>query len=86
MKDFAMILWAVAVLLGATAFSQEPSEPAAEEKPEQPRQIVIRVFNETSPEIGQPLPAVACFDETGERFQLRQLKGQYSVLMFGCLT
>jgi cytochrome oxidase Cu insertion factor (SCO1/SenC/PrrC family) len=85
MKDFAMILLAVAVLHCATAFSQEPSEPA-EEKPEQPRQIVIRVFNETSPEIGQPLPAVACFDETGERFQLRQLKGQYSVLMFGCLT
>jgi cytochrome oxidase Cu insertion factor (SCO1/SenC/PrrC family) len=86
MKDFAMILLAVAVLLCATAFSQEPSESAAEEKPEQPRQIVIRVFNETSPEIGQPIPAVACFDETGERFQLRQLKGQYSVLMFGCLT
>jgi cytochrome oxidase Cu insertion factor (SCO1/SenC/PrrC family) len=86
MNDLKPFCAVVAVLLGATAFSQEPREPAAEEKPEQPRQTVIRIFNETSPEIGQPLPAVACFDETGERFQLRQLEGQYSVLMFGCLT
>lgn len=35
---------------------------------------------------GSSLPDVKAYDETGREFSLTELKGQYSVLVFGCLT
>ena len=35
---------------------------------------------------GDPLPDVTLYDADGKQFKLGRLKGQYSVLVFGCLT
>ena len=45
-----------------------------------------RDFAEKEPRVGETLPAVSAFDEQGQPLDLDQLKGQYAVLVFGCLT
>ena len=39
-----------------------------------------------APNIGEKLPNVKFFDENGKPKNLTQLKGSYTVLVFGCLT
>ncbi len=36
--------------------------------------------------VGQPLPDVTAYTDSGEPFKLLNLQGQYTVLVFGCLT
>jgi len=36
--------------------------------------------------VGSPLPDVTIFDEQGQPFDLKQLKGGHTVIVFGCLT
>lgn len=36
--------------------------------------------------IGDPLPDVAGYDAAGKSFHLRNFKGHFAVLVFGCLT
>lgn len=36
--------------------------------------------------LGTPLPDVDVFDESGDVFRFASLKGQYTVVVFGCLT
>lgn len=36
--------------------------------------------------IGQALPTLTIFDDQGGEFRLADLKGKYSVIVFGCLT
>ncbi len=36
--------------------------------------------------VGQPLPDITVYDAQGNEFSLSSLKGNYSVLVFGCLT
>lgn len=43
-------------------------------------------FVRQTPAVGQSLPAIQVYDEHGNDFSLGQLKGSYSVLVFGCLT
>lgn len=43
-------------------------------------------FEKEAPQVGQPLPDLEGFDEKGRPFRLGQLKGRYTVLVFGCLT
>ena len=38
------------------------------------------------PGVGKSLPDVDCYDAEGDPFNLRSLKGNYTVLVFGCLT
>jgi cytochrome oxidase Cu insertion factor (SCO1/SenC/PrrC family) len=38
------------------------------------------------PAVGSMLPDVALYDEHGEEFSTTSLRGQHSVLVFGCLT
>lgn len=38
------------------------------------------------PSVGDQLPDVSAFDEDGREFSLSELRGDYSVLVFGCLT
>lgn len=56
------------------------------QREEHPRDRVVRIFNETSPAIGEPLPELNCFDEQGNSIKLRSITGRYTVLVFGCLT
>ncbi|MDP6039886.1 MAG: hypothetical protein QGG64_15140 [Candidatus Latescibacteria bacterium] len=36
--------------------------------------------------VGTALPELTVYDASGETFSLAELKGSYSVLVFGCLT
>lgn len=38
------------------------------------------------PRVGSQLPDVSAFDAEGRPFALSELRGEYSVLVFGCLT
>lgn len=38
------------------------------------------------PEVGTMLPDVSLYDDEGKEFSTTSLRGQYSVLVFGCLT
>ena len=72
-------------LVGSTAFGQgfgASAPPAGERAGDR----VKRIFAETSPKIGAPLPDLTCYDAAGKPFKLRSLKGHHTVLMFGCLT
>ncbi len=41
---------------------------------------------ESGPLVGQPLPDISVYDAEGKEFKLSSLKGDYTVLVFGCLT
>ena len=65
----------------------------AKEKPEEhrqpvdsPRVALEKRFNRSSPAVGSSLPVVSAFDADGNSFTLTELKGNYAVLVFGCLT
>ncbi len=74
------ILPAFCLILSATTLWGQPSGPGAMRRQLQQR------FESTSPAVGDRLPDVTLFDSEGKRFPLRQLKGHYTVLVFGCLT
>ena len=38
------------------------------------------------PLVGKQLPDLTVFDENGDDFPMQQLRGEYSVIVFGCLT
>ena len=38
------------------------------------------------PAVGTMVPEVSLFDENGQPFSTDQLRGKYTVLVFGCLT
>ena len=39
-----------------------------------------------APRVGDPLPDVQVFTDTGDPLRMSALKGKYTVLVFGCLT
>jgi len=43
-------------------------------------------FRTPMPGPGDKLPDLTIYDDQGQDFQLTRLKGQYTVLVFGCLT
>lgn len=43
-------------------------------------------FDRLKPAVGELLPNVTAFDAKGKKLALKQLRGQYTVLVFGCLT
>lgn len=43
-------------------------------------------FDESGLKAGDPFPEVSLFDASGKPFNTRSLKGQYTVLINGCLT
>ena len=51
-----------------------------------PASVLTSRFDRESPQIGDPLPEVSGVDSDGNVFPLANLKGQYTVLVFGCLT
>jgi len=38
------------------------------------------------PKVGSILPEITLYDDRGKEFSTKSLRGQYSVLVFGCLT
>ncbi len=49
-------------------------------------EISGQLFQGSGPVLGQPLPDITVYDAEGKEFKLSSLKGDYSVLVFGCLT
>ncbi len=49
-------------------------------------EISGEVFQGSGPALGQPLPDISVYDAQRKEFTLSSLKGDYSVLVFGCLT
>lgn len=43
-------------------------------------------FDASGLKLGDPFPAVEVYDEAGKPFTTRSLKGQYTVVVNGCLT
>ena len=50
------------------------------------RSQVSSSFNRNSPGIGESIPEVTVYTADGKKFSTSQLKGSYTVLVFGCLT
>jgi hypothetical protein len=44
------------------------------------------LFERSAPQVGTVLPEISGHNSDGEAFNLSSLKGNYSVLVFGCLT
>lgn len=82
--------WAIAlsVTLGSisSGFAQSPKTEKKTSKSASPREQVNQRFDRNTPKIGEPLPNLSAFDSNGKPFKLSSLKGEYAVLVFGCLT
>lgn len=59
------------------------------QSPKAKREVTINPlasFAANAPQVGDRLPEVSLFDAGGKPFSLGNLRGHYSVLVFGCLT
>ena len=45
-----------------------------------------RAFVEKSPTLGEPFPSLTAYDAEGRSFDLTRLRGNITVMTFGCLT
>ena len=50
------------------------------------RDGVMQGFDTKAPAVGDQLPDLRAYNSAGEPIQLGNLKGNYTVLVFGCLT
>ena len=76
-----LFLSSVAVtLLSATIAVGQPRQDQSA------RDGVIQSFDRKSPAVGEQLPDLNAYNAAGETIRLGELKGNYSVLVFGCLT
>ncbi|MEE3369411.1 MAG: hypothetical protein VX346_08720 [Planctomycetota bacterium] len=50
------------------------------------RQAMQQRFDRAAPELGSAFPDLRAYDHEGKEFSLNALRGQYTVLVFGCLT
>lgn len=82
-SSFRLLFAAVLLLVATCAFAQERRGDAAGRAD---RGDTDTRFEQAKPAIGDLLPDVAAFDENGQKLKLRDLKGQYTVIVFGCLT
>ena len=82
------LLQAVALVLSLVlvASAQAPERKSQQRKADSPRNQLARRFDARSPKLNGPLPDVSGYNVDGEPFSLSSLKGEYSVLVFGCLT
>jgi len=48
--------------------------------------MLQRQFEQRSPALGSQLPDVSVFDDEGKPLHVRDLRGKYTVIVFGCLT
>ena len=74
MKYFVSILIGASLLSMNVAFGQSP------------RDGVLQSFDRKAPAVGDELPDLKAYDSAGQAIRLGELKGQYTVLVFGCLT
>ena len=73
-------LLSVSLWLPGLSAAQE-TQPA-----DTPAGRMMNAFERSAPAVGGPLPDISVYDSEGNPYRIGQLKGQYSVLVFGCLT
>ena len=76
----------VAFYLAVVASSFAQTHNHDEDSPGWDRKALEAEFEAASPDIGAPLPDLSAHDAEGREFKLSSLRGNYSVLVFGCLT
>ncbi|MBI2478470.1 MAG: hypothetical protein HYV60_07475 [Planctomycetia bacterium] len=74
MKYLASLLLGTSLLSTSLAFGQLT------------RDGVMQGFDRQAPAVGDPLPDLSAYNAAGEAIRLGELKGNYTVLVFGCLT
>ena len=78
---FSWILVFLGSVVTASAQPRQPNREGISAKGQ-----VNSGFERSAPALGELLPDVTGYDADGNEFKLSSLKGQYSVLVFGCLT
>jgi len=82
---FSKLHWLVSLLaiIGApfASYGQRPEQGG-----QSGRSQVATSFQRSSPGIGEVIPEVTVYTADGKKFSTSQLKGSYTVLVFGCLT
>lgn len=79
MKSSVLALLAISFLSTNIAIAQPRQDPLT-------REGVMQGFDRNSPAVGDSLPDLQAYNPAGETIRLGELKGQYTVLVFGCLT
>lgn len=87
-RRFMTLATAACLLAGAVATAQERAaqENGPNEDVAKTRAGVDQQFDRRSPAVGAALPDLKAFDAEGKEVRLGSLQGQYTVLVFGCLT
>jgi len=75
----------VVVLLALAGITAASVLPAFAQSKDQGRRMP-QMLEVDDPNVGDSLPDVTVYADTGDKFSLADLKGQYTVLVFGCLT
>ena len=75
----ANTLVAVTSLVSSASAQLPPAQNAA-------RQQVVSEFDRKAPKVGDSVGGIELLDAEGKPFNLTDLRGQHSVLVFGCLT
>ena len=76
----------VIVLCLSSLLNSNRDVAAQQRTPFSGRQAMQQRFDRAAPELGAILPDLRAHDEQGNAFALRAQRGQYTVLVFGCLT
>ena len=71
------LLLGISTLLAGNVFAQPGGNPGGRSG---------RGTGGSLPEVGTMLSDVSLYDDGGKEFSTTSLRGQYSVLVFGCLT
>lgn len=66
--------------------SASPRRRQREDSSQSRRNQFTRRFEASTPKLGDPLPDLAGYTADGVPLNLRSLRGQHTVLVFGCLT
>jgi cytochrome oxidase Cu insertion factor (SCO1/SenC/PrrC family) len=75
----AVVLLAAASLMVAQRMDVLPQPGSAGDN-------VVRMFEQSAPQVGTPFPGISIFDESGKPFHTSALRGRWTVLVSGCLT
>ena len=80
-KKVSLWIWLMAVAfieIGFAQLTRDSTDPN--------RNSLFSQFEKEAPKVGKLLPDLEAFDENGQPFRLSSLQGNYTVLVFGCLT
>lgn len=82
------LLIAMALAQAGDVFAQRPSQqrPEGRASGSGPGSAGSSTLERSGLTVGQQMPDVTIYDESGEKFPLSRTKGKYAVLVFGCLT